>query len=276
MLFNPLQYFVSCIWLPISPGEFDGQSVNLKIKYGWWEMNTYGRLLRSTTPIHKTSYLALNPHPQTARGSYLNSAPYTRKFIRYMPFGTFEIDPQFFPSNTNVILYLSIDVITGAGILRVAKEASGGAWLSYQTLQAQIGVPIQMSQITTQFQNVINGVGAMFAGGAAGATIAGPAGALLGAVGSIGNALDAFIPAVQSTGMNGGIASLDNDITCTHYFSIIVDEDNVDLGRPYCKYVQLSTLSGFTVCETGEINIQCMAEERERIASYLTGGFYIE
>ena len=274
MLFNPIQYFVSCIWLPFQQSDFSGSN-GVQIKYGWWTLEATGKMLNSTAPIRRASYLQLLPHPQTIRGSYLNSAPYTRKFIRYMPFGTFEIDPQFFPSNTTVVLYTSVDVITGAGILRVAKEA-GDNWLNYQTIEAQVGVPIQLSQ---QAQNFGKAAGAITAlAGTAAAILSGGALATVavGSAAAIGSGVGAAVPTLQSTGINGGIAGLDPDITCTHMFSIIADEDLIDLGRPLCKYVQLGTLSGFTQCETGALSLQCMAQEREQIENYLREGFYIE
>ena len=274
MLFNPMQYFVSCVWLPFLPSNFSG-SDNVQIKYGWWTLDATGKMLRSTSPLRKTSYLQLLPHPQTIRGSYLNSSPYTRKFIRYMPFGTFEIDPQFFPSNTTVVLYTSVDVVTGAGILRVAKEA-GDNWLNYQTIEAQIGVPIQLSQTAQNFGKAAGAVTALVGTAAAVLTGGSLATVAAGSAAAITSGASASVPSLQSTGINGGIASLDPDITCTHMFSIIADEDLVDIGRPLCKYVQLSTLTGFTQCETGALSMECMAQERERIESYLREGFYIE
>lgn len=274
MLFNPLQYFVSCIWFPFNKTAFSG-SDGVEIKYGWWTLPQTAKLLSSTTPIHKTSYLQALPHPQTIRGSYLNAPPYTRKFVRFLPFGTFEVDPQFFPSNTTIILYTSVDVITGVGVLRVAKEA-GEDWRSYQTIQAQVGVPIQLSQISNNFQAITSGITSLASGAAAGALLGGGIGAAVGAFASIGNAASAFVPQLQSSGINGGLSGLDTDITLTHYFSIIADEDLINNGRPLCKFVQLGSLSGFTVCESGELNIECMDKEREQIAAYLTEGFYIE
>lgn len=274
MLFNPIQYFVSCIWLPFQQSDFSGSN-GVQIKYGWWTLEATGKMLNGTAPIRRASYLQLLPHPQTIRGSYLNSAPYTRKFIRYMPFGTFEIDPQFFPSNTTVVLYTSVDVITGAGILRVAKEA-GDNWLNYQTIEAQVGVPIQLSQ---QAQNFGKAAGAITAlAGTAAAILSGGALATVavGSAAAIGSGVGAAVPTLQSTGINGGIAGLDPDITCTHMFSIIADEDLMDIGRPLCKYVRLGTLSGFTQCETGALSLECMAQEREQIENYLREGFYIE
>lgn len=274
MLFNPMQYFVSCTWLPFAQSNFSGSN-GVQIKYGWWVLDATGKMLNSTAPIRKASYLQLLPHPQTIRGSYLNSAPYTRKIIRYMPFGTFEIDPQFFPSNTTVVLYTSVDIVTGAGILRVAKEA-GDNWLNYQTIEAQIGVPIQLSQQAQNFGKTAGAITAL--AGTAAAILSGGTLATVaaGSAAAITSGAAAAVPALQSTGINGGIAGLDPDITCTHMFSIIADEDLVDIGRPLCKYVQLGTLSGFTQCETGALSLQCMAQERTQIENYLREGFYIE
>lgn len=283
MLFNPMQYFVSCVWLPVDIGEFDAKSVNTKISYGWWEFNIYGRMITNAQPITKTIYGTLLPHPQTDRGSYLNSAPFTRKFVRFLPFGTFELDPQFFPSNATPVFYLSIDIISGAGVLRVAKELGDGSWVSYQTLQAQVGVPVQLSQVSPTFANVSNGVGAVTGGIASGVGMGAFAGAggmiaggVIGAISAIGSALTAFVPALQSTGINGGLSGLAMDITITHYFSILADEDRANHGRPLCKLRVLGTLPGYQQVQEGDVDMAGMDSERAAVKALLEGGYYFE
>lgn len=274
MLFNPMQYFVSCIWFPFSKTAFTGTD-NVQVKYGWWNMEYTGKMLTSTTPIHKTTYLDALPHPQGERGSYLNAPPFTRKFVRYLPFGTFEIDPQFFPSNTPVILYLSVDIITGVGVLRVAKDA-GDDWRSYQTIQAQVGVPVQLSQIGYNYNAISNGVTSLASGAAAGAFMAGGIGAMIGAAAMIGNAASAFVPQLQSSGINGGLSGLDTDITLTHYFSILVDEDRENHGRPLCKLRTLGTLPGYQLIQEGDVVMSGTDSERAAVKALLEGGYYFE
>ena len=284
MLFNPLQYFVSCVWLPIAIGEFDAKSINTQISYGWWTFDDlYGRMITNASPITKTIYGTLLPHPQTERGSYLNSAPFTRKFVRFLPFGTFELDSQFFPSNATPVFYLSVDIVSGAGVLRVAKELGEGSWVSYSTLQAQVGVPIQLSQVSPTFANVSNGMGAIMGGAASGGLMgafAGPggviAGGVIGALGAVGSALTSFIPALQSTGINGGLSGLAMDITITHYFSILVDEDLENHGRPLCKLRILGTLPGYQLIQEGDVVMDGTDTERAAVKALLEGGYFFE
>lgn len=284
MLFNPLQYFVSCVWLPIDIGEFDAKCINTQISYGWWDFDDlYGRMITNAAPITKTIYGTLLPHPQTARGSYLNSAPFTRKFVRFLPFGTFELDPQFFPSNATPVFYLSVDIVSGAGVLRVAKELGDGSWASYSTIQAQVGVPVQLSQVSPSFANVSNGMGAIMGGAASGGLMgafAGPggviAGGVIGALGAVGSALTSFIPALQSTGINGGLSGLAMDITITHYFSILVEEDRENHGRPLCKLRTLGALPGYQLIQEGDVEMSGTDSERAAVKALLEGGYFFE
>ena len=102
------------------------------------------------------------------------------------------------------------------------------------------------------------------------------AGGVIGAIGAIGSALSAFVPALQSTGINGGLSGLAMDITITHYFSILVDEDRENHGRPLCKLRTLGTLPGYQLIQEGDVVMDGTDTERAAVKALLEGGYYFE
>ena len=92
----------------------------------------------------------------------------------------------------------------------------------------------------------------------------------------IGNAASAFVPQLQSSGINGGLSGLDTDITLTHYFSILVDEDLENHGRPLCKLRTLGALPGYQLIQEGDVVMGGTDSERAAVKALLEGGYYFE
>ena len=274
MLFNPFQYIASCIWFPFNIDKFAG--TNGTIKYGWWSLTASGKKLSSASPITINRTIQTAAHPQQqSRGAYLSAPPYTRKYIRFMPFGIFEVDPQIYFGAESIGLWLSVDVITGAGILEVYHIESNDDWIDHQILQSQIGIQIQLSQMNLDFNaqmNVINSGVGFFAQLAQGNI----AGALTSGINAIGDAVQSKVPTLQSNGMNGGCASLQGTLSCLNEFQLIVDEDNAHRGRPYCQLAQIGSVGGFMVVSDADFDIACTDTERTIIKQFMESGFYYE
>ena len=275
MLFNPFQYVASCIWFPFDISNFQG--TDDYIYYGWWELSrtAYGKKLNSVVPIDKFATLPTVAHPQQqSRGAYLSGAPYTRKFVKCMPFGMFEIDPQIYYGATPVNLNLKTDIMTGAGVLMVYKTVNESIHVT-NMLQAQIGVQIQLSQMNLDFQAQLNAEQAQI-GLASAFTKPSPFGVLNADIAAVGSAELARVPTLQSTGMNGGIASLQGNIECSNQFMLIADEDNAHRGRPYCQLAQIGSVGGFMVVSDANFDIVCTDGERTIIKQFMESGFYYE
>ena len=275
MLFNPFQYIASCMWFPFDISNFQGTDSD--IYYGWWKLSdvVYGKKISSVVPIDKFASLPTRSHPQQqTRGAYLSGAPYTRKFVKCMPFGMFEIDPQIYYGAANVDLNLKTDIVTGAGVLMVYKTINESVHVT-NMLQAQIGVQIQLSQMNLDFQAQLNAEQAQL-GLAAAATKPAPFGLLNADIAAVGSAELARVPTLQSTGMNGGIASLQGNIECSNQFMLIADEDNAHRGRPYCQLAQIGSVGGFMVVSDADFDIACTDTERTIIKQFMESGFYYE
>lgn len=275
MLFNPFQYIASCIWFPFDISNFQGTDSD--IYYGWWKLSdvVYGKKISSVVPIDRFAILPTLAHPQQqSRGAYLSGAPYTKKLVRCMPFGMFEVDPQIYYGATPVYLNLKTDIVTGAGVLMVYKTENEVVKVT-QTLQAQIGVQIQLAQMNLDFQAQLTAEQATL-GVAASLTKPSPFGFLSADIAAVGSAELAKVPTLQSTGLNGGIASLQGNIECINQFMTIADEDNAHRGRPYCQMAQIGSVGGFMVVADADFDIACTDTERAIIKQYMESGFYYE
>lgn len=275
MLFNPFQYIASCIWFPFDISKFPGTDDD--IWYGWWQLSStvYGKKLSSTAPIQIQRSVNTLAHPQQqSRGAFLSGAPYTRKVIRCMPFGMFEVDPQIYYGATPVKLDLKVDVITGSGVLRVYRE-DNLTWKDTHTLQAQIGVQVQLSQMNLDYQALMNAEHAAVNQMAA-ITKLNPFGIANATIAAVGSAELAQVPTLQSNGLNGGIAALDGSIECLNHFMLIADEDNAHRGRPYCQLAQISQVGGFMIISQADFDLAATDTERALVKQYLETGFYYE
>ncbi len=277
MLFNPFQYIASCVWFPFDISKFSGSDDY--IKYGWWNFSDtrYAKKLDSVFPITIGRTLQTLAHPQQqSRGAYLSAPPYTRKFLRYMPFGIVEIEPQIYYGADNIGLWLSVDIVTGAGILQIYKMA-GDDWIDSQIIQAQIGVQVQIAQMNLDYAKQMNANSANVAFWQNALTQAGNFfGIAQSTISAVGSAEQARVPTLQSNSMNGGTAALQGTVSCIHHFQTIADEDNAHRGRPYCQLANIADTGGFMIVSDADFDIACTDTERNIIRQHMESGFYYE
>lgn len=273
MLYNPFQYIASCLWFPFDIERFAGTMG--AINYGWWSLSSRGKQLSSAAPIKINTTLQTLEHPQAAtRGAYLNTPPYTRKYVRFMPFGMVEVDPQIYYGAESIGLWLSVDTITGAGILEI-YSVDGDDWIDHQIIQAQVGIQIQLAQMNLDFNSQMAMANSLI-GTTAAVMTGNVVAAIQGGLNAIGDAARAKVPVLQSNGMNGGCAALQLTLSCINEFQLIVDEDNDHLGRPYCKMANIGSLGGFMICANADFDLACTDTERQLVKQYMETGFYYE
>lgn len=266
-VFNPLQYIVSCMWFPFNVGTTSSTTLQI----GWWTLTVNNaRELTSALYQHNFSF-DVPKHPQSARGDYLNLAPYSEYILNAAMFGCFNIDPVYLIDESSLSCFIYIDLFTGSGRL-VIKSKDTLAVVEEHT--AQIGVPIQLGQNVLN-QGVITGVAsnlASFAGSAAMGNVFGMATAGAAAIGS---AVEAMAPRSTTLGSNGSMA-FNTGFNLIGRFTYIANEDLVSRGRPLCAKRFISQLSGYIMCLDADPEIDCSKEELEQIVGYMNGGFFYE
>lgn len=270
-LMNPLQYIVSCIWVPTLYASVGGSEQSSLTVWDWSVSVTNKNLGAQLPYIQNQTTISLNKHPQaSSRGAYLNTSPYTNLWLEFPPFGMIELDTTLYRDASEVRCYILTDNITGQGILRVNNGT-----VDTNRIEAQIGVPIQLSQVVKDYltgaQNAVNTIGNVI-----GSAVMGDiGGAITGAANGIAEGIRAMIPKLSTTGTGGGFASLRGQPRVYHEFFPVVDEYNNELGRPYCRIGKPVSLGGYLKC-AGDVPIFGTTAEHDEIQQYITNGFYYE
>lgn len=279
-LVNPFQYIVSVQAFPYD--LFDSNLPVAHVAFGYWElqptMATY-YLTPEYRYLQIISSVELPSHPQAgSRGIYLNASPYTRRTLHCFGFGSIPLDPINFIHNNRITLHLSVDKFNGVGKLEISNT---GDTDTYQTLFGEIGIPIPISQITS---NLMGAVGAVLSVplGMAGAGLAGISGstkAILGSTGAlsgVGNAVESLMPSIQSSGTVGSGVYYLHRPHVTSQFMNLVPIDVARNGRPLMQTKTINTLSGFILVENPDVDIPGTTQEKDIISNYMRTGFYYE
>lgn len=288
--FNPLQYITSCFYLPIDDlltGTDFNADFCTTIQYGWWSLlispdanitNRAGYLRKRY--ITKTYNVTLPDHPQRNRGSYLNKNPYSEHTLTIPPFGDITIPTTDLGASQEISYRIAVDAVTGYGRLDVFSDSS----TILASRSAKIGIDISLAQMSRDYmslgQNLINtGIDSSvalasrnFIGGAAGF-----------AKSMIGTALAFKVPKFGSTGNNGSFIDYAIVPQLSSVFSLLVDEDLTNKGRPCCKKMKQNTFPNFRICEDVQLAIvadeesyQATLNELNEIKTLMEGGYFYE
>lgn len=272
--FNPIQYFTTIMWFPFSVA----QSGTVEVEMGWWTITgSSGYKLGSNTYVSYGASVNLPKHPQQARGKWLNAADTTHYTLRLPCFGMLDVQGYDMIDATSINVEVNVDLPTGKATCMITPSSTGTAT---QVVDYQVGVTMPIAQLqsnilgmaTNTLRNSGGDLGAMLSFGIVGA-VQGVTG-ILGGIPKLGNI--SFGDKVSTSGGFGGL----NDCTISGMliasFQQIAPEDLPERGRPYCKRVQLNTLSGYMMITDPDVSIACTSGELSRIRAYLQGGFYYE
>ena len=271
-LIDPIQYIKSCVFIPYSRSDLTTTTDATFNIFNWTVPGLTGYRVSGHTVI-KTATLTISKHPSTSgRGNYVNTAPYTLLTLYVPPFGVINIDTTVTCNATQLDLELRTDTISGRGILTV--ECNGCV---LHKLEAQIGVPIQLSQVTRDYVGAATSMVSGVTSAITGALSGNAASAVTGAINGIGNAVQALAPRQQSVGSGGGFTHLSSvPWQLDHQFFTPVDDDNSQNGRPYCQMATPSSLGGYMLIQEGDVPIPGTKAEADEIRMLLEGGFYYE
>ena len=274
---NPMQYIAFVRWYPmqIVPGNLD----TMELGPLTMTANTLSKpVISNTTGV----VLDFSDHPLAAtRGKYLSCEPYTQRFLSWLPIGMIHV-----PATTSLLsgirICYKLDLISGTGDLIITPQWADAALnpdtttVLYRT-SFNVGADIPIAQITTgnPLKLISGGIGLV--GTALSAATGNVVGALTSGVGAISDFIGSMVPEVQAMKPGSGSLMDDANFRLIECFANVVDDDNAEFGRPLCKAVSISTLSGFVQCADPEVYaVGATAPELEEIGSYMTGGFFYE
>lgn len=276
---SPEKLVSSAMWVPDFIGSNLAVGTAEEIVVGGWQSGVNGNLI--TNPVYENVSwinLTLPKHPKAAtRGNFLKLAPFSTYTLSIPLFGTINIDTTAIIDSTSINAALSFDAITGQGKCRVTAQGTNAPIIADLTAQIGCAAPLQgQSNGNAVIGSIASTIAGLTTAGVAMAS-GGVGAAAFGAIGAgIGSGASAIYGASCSMGSTGNIlaARLVPTLNCT--FLDIVDEDNTNNGRPYCKVATPSALTGYIQAYKSMVEIDGTLEEQEEIAGYIENGFYYE
>lgn len=275
---DPIQYIKSAVWVPVDYGLLGGTPTTNITIYDWTVPGANAAKI-ITDPRYTISVnFTIPKHPDTAaRGNYVNISPYTVATLAFPPFGLMELDTSVICNESTLSCRIDLDLITGSAVLMTRANN-----ITMNRISAQLGVPIQLSQVQRDYMGALQGaLGAV--GNTAGAigsfltgNVAGGVQAIAGAASGIGSSISALAPRANTIGSGGNYSVLQRSPSLHMQFNRPVNDDLTQNGRPLCEKRVINTLSGYMLIQDGDVSIAGTRTEAEQIRAYLEGGFYYE
>ena len=285
---NPYQYVTSCVWLPVrfDPSLYTPVSV---LNLGWWQWGADLHVVSKTPTVSYSISFAIPKHPQSERGLYLNSAPYSDYALWLPSVGQIPLDPDWLEGVESIRVDHNIDAPTGKANVSIYR---GLDTVPVAVVPAQLGCELQLAGTTT---NLVGGAAQLFsAGSAAVSTVESVVNQLsalkfgsvlssaLSGVGETAqgvlSALSTAAPRSASNGINGAVSAFNYMPLLYATFRKITEDANAVIGRPLMKNVFLGDLHGFVKIINPKLDFLggATATERAEILQYMESGFYME
>ena len=257
------QYIKSIMWFPFTFPAGGGGPVYL----GMFQCLTAASNVSSPVVVQSAAF-DISGYPAASADPWEYMAPFASYAFELEPFGIIPLDSMDIVSGSSLQASVSVDAMSGLGILKLMIDSRPIAMRS-----AQIGVSVPFGGTSPNYAGAITGAVSVASAAAAYASGDASGGALAGAIGS---AVAASSPTGYSSGTAGGGAALEG--VCRFIYRILehTDVDITEAGRPLCLDVAINTLSGFVQCRDGDVSAPATASELAQIEAFLTGGFFYE
>ena len=291
-LSKPLQYVTSCFWFPVPP---IADHTTTSITFGSYtiSLGTYAGVLDDSLVQGYYANVDVPKHPQTAtRGAYMNLSPYAYYAMDFQPFGSFMLDSVKLYGCSKIRSYWFVDYSNGTALMKTyALDTSVNdsiyPILGYKEVallcsaSTQLGVPIQLSQLTVNglsfAANLIGGIASAAAGIASGGTLVPLAGAVMTGITSAGILAN---PDVSSAGVSGSMIAFQSIKPCIYaQFAELSGPDYARFGRPLEEVAQIGNLSGYAQTRNATLVYSVLIPtdtEAEMVNALLDSGVYVE
>lgn len=278
VILNPMQYIVSCKWMPFSIRP----AASGVMKIGWWTSNISDYPL----PLTNGSYMvtrnctfdSIPRHPQASETQtghekqYLNSSPYSHYQVWLPPVGFVDVPASMMAYADALDVLYQIDVVTGLSIIRINSYSSDYLKTGSMTLNAvQVGIDIPLAQITQDWRNNAMQAATNIASQDLGSALTNVAQAALGYF-VLGTP-----PSSSTMGAPGYLSAYSWDPQILLTYTPIASTNRERFGQPLCANTIISTLSGFVQCMNAHVDIAgATRTETEQIESFMNEGFFYE
>lgn len=291
MIFNPFQYVVKCMWIPLDQDDIPSLQ-DQTIRFGWWEADIPSSGINYSGDLIQTYYKSISR--TFTLGTYNDwtdrDANWTKNDIYIPGIGTMSI-PVDFQGQTLTLNYY-IDLATG-GCGAFIRDATNNIIVSGS---GQLGADIQLSglykDVTANGVSGLIGAAKHTLGGAITGYIQGlrkmqtsdkSLGGLIDSIGTVATetvqgAQAAIQPTASSVGQNGTRAITHMEwkawLSISTYSRL--SDNHLYLGKVCNQVMSLANLSGYTEIVNPKADIPCTSEETQMINNFLAGGFYLE
>lgn len=284
-LWNPIKYITSCMFFPIA--GFGGGTEKPYLPMGWWQSSVTGTQILPTPYGSKLENIVIPKHPQYTANinyAYLKGSAYSRYILHFPPFQDIVLDSDLLIDENYIDIQLLIDPATGQGSLKVTPHDSNTV-LAYT--EAQIGVPMALAEISTDFTDIKTGAAGALLSQGANMLAKSSALSFLGnlkdtgesIISGIGEIATAGTTKLLSSGSNGSLAAYFNCAPQLQgIFTHVLPIHPSSMGYPCGAVKTLSTLTGFAMFYHPSVSLPApgTASEADAINEILQTGVYCE
>lgn len=268
---DPIQYIIESYALPYKPLS-GGSTTNVMLGPMTAPSGVSGTPIQSTStqfPI-TSGDLVLPDHPQkNDRGPYLNLSPFMKYWLYLGPFGIYPLDANTVYSNRTVHFQINGDLFGNVTCVLYVDSKE------IDVLHANVKCNFPVGQVSTEAYKGAIAIGGTVVSMGAAAAAGNPMGLITGYSGII-SAAEHFTPKGKTQGSQGSFVNVFDKFYAYAEAQWVIDDDNAQRGRPLCKPVQISTLSGYILVSDPDIAISGTAEENSKIKQYMSTGFFYE
>ena len=150
---NPIQYIVSCVWLPFTLTKIIAQTGNGAESIGVldWNSGVSGYRVKNTAIFSDRGRVLVSSipkHPQRAGYGRWVDVQASQYALTLRGYGQLALDPIITGDCDEIIGDQYIDVTSGASVLKVYGKWTSNNYTQFQSqMNAQIGISVQLSQI---------------------------------------------------------------------------------------------------------------------------------
>lgn len=203
---NPIQYIVSCVWLPFTLNKIIAQTGNGAESIGVldWNSGVNGYRVKNTAIYSDRGYVLVSDipkHPQKAGYGRWVDVQASQYALTLRGYGQIGLDPIITGACDQIIGDQYIDVTSGASVLKVYGKWTSNNYTQFQSqMNAQLGVSIQLSQIQKDIYATATIMGSSVP--VAMIDAVGGTQALTGAISNIAQSLDNAMSASTGSGIS--------------------------------------------------------------------------
>lgn len=203
---NPIQYIVSCVWLPFTLTKIIAQTGNGSESIGVldWNSGVSGYRVKNTAIFSDRGRVLVSSipkHPQRAGYGRWVDVQASQYALTLRGYGQMALDPIITGDCDEIIGDQYIDVTSGASVLKVYGKWTSNNYTQFQSqMNAQIGISVQLSQIQKDIYATATIMGSTVP--IAMIDAVGGTQALTGAISNIAQSLDSAMSASTGSGIS--------------------------------------------------------------------------